>query len=245
MAAEPSTPPRPLRSVRVPTPGLRARFADQEGDLVNMSVSGALVRLPREVRAGTTAPVVLDLDARRIRLEARVVRSVPVAADRDPSARPIFAVGIVFLDPASAASKAVVELCGGRVALEELAYGILFLAEETALNQLIERTLRDAGYSIHVVRDPRQALGSARETQSDLLIIDLKQNKESAAWWVLDAVGTDPAMEGKSLLALVEATSLTADRRHQLAEQRVRLLLFPFTPEELLAAVERALRESV
>lgn len=239
-------PPRPLRSARVPTPGLRARFGTADGDLINVSVSGALIRTDHEVPLGSKGPVTLDLDGRRITLEGRVVRSVAIDSHGHASpGRSVYAVGVMFLDPAASTTKAVTELCGGRVALEELAYGILLLGEESPINELIRQSLVDAGYNTHVVRDARKALRSAKETEADLVIVDLKTDREPTSWWVLEAFAADPAVGGKSILALVDASSLPQERRQQLAQQRVRLLLFPFTPEELLTIVERALRESV
>lgn len=237
------SPVRRLRPVRVPTPGLRARVDEVDGDLVNVSATGALVRTDRELPVGSTEPVILDLVAKRIRLRGRVVRCVPATIDLPGGAtlrRQAYAIAVVFLE--SDAPKAVADLCGGRVALEELQYGILFVGEEMPLNDLIRRTLVDAGYDVHVAHDVTSARTRAQETHPDLVIVDIKQARERSWWGVLEAFAADPAFG--ELVVLFEPVSLTPDRRRYLAEKDVRFLVLPFTPEELLAAVERALRGS-
>lgn len=241
------SPPRITRWVRVPTPGLRARINHVLGDLINVSATGALIRSSRMLAVGSEWPVTLDLDARRIDLSGRVVRYESTALQLPGGAvlaRPLYALGVVFTSVSSAAMQAIVQLCGGRLTVEELPYRILVVGDDAALNAGICQTLTDLGYQVRVVTDARQVVDAAKDSRADAAVIHVALHREPSTWWVVEVLKTDPATALMPLLALAEPASVKPDRARYLAERHVRVLAESPAPEALQLALQDALREA-
>lgn len=239
-------PPRLTRSVRVPTPGVYARVDYVDGELVNVSATGALVRMNRDLPVGGKCPVILDVEVRRIDLSGRVVRCQATGIELPGGAvlkRPVYALGVIFTYVSAAAMQGIVQLCGGGLSVEELPYRILVVGDDVKLNGVVSSTLTDAGSLVRVVTDARRVLSAAKESPTDAVIADLRLEREPSMWWVLEVLETDPATAGTPLAVLAESASLTPDRRRYLAERRVRLLTQPFTPEELVSVLRGALAD--
>src|SRR5205814_10014000 len=67
--------PTRTRSPRVDVPGARLQFANTVADLLNLSPTGALIRMTFELRKGGEWPLVLDLpESGQVWLHGRVVR---------------------------------------------------------------------------------------------------------------------------------------------------------------------------
>lgn len=87
------------------------------------------------------------------------------------------------------------------------------------------------------------ALSTAKDVGADAVILNLRFDRETSIWWVVEALAADPSTRTIPLIVCIDPSALQPDRRRYLAERRARLLLLPFTPEELLNVLERALRE--
>ncbi len=237
--------PRLTRAVRVPTPGVRARVNAATGDLLNVSATGALVRLPRELPVGSSWPVILDLDARRIDLSGRVVRCERLTIALPGGGvleRPAYVTAVMFTHASASAVQGVAQLCGGAIAIEELPFRVLVVSDDKRINADVGGSLAGAGYQARLVTDAREALAAAQQCHADAAIVNLRLNREPSMWWVLEVLESDPATAGIPLVALAEPASLKPDRRQYLVERRVRLLPLPVSTDDLLALLARTLR---
>jgi hypothetical protein len=69
------------RAVRLPVSGATARLSDRLGQLVNLSIGGALLKLDAPLPTGGEFAVILTKGPETLRLPARVVRSTPATQD--------------------------------------------------------------------------------------------------------------------------------------------------------------------
>ena len=101
------------RHVRVVTPPLQIRMAGTHGRLVNVSASGALVQIQRDLETNREWPLMISLDAGVIELSARVVRSQPVTIQLPHATwrRQEFAVAVAFTELRDG-RELLVKLCG-------------------------------------------------------------------------------------------------------------------------------------
>lgn len=102
------------RLPRIAVTGAYMRVANTVADVVNVSPTGALVRLDFKPRLGGEWPLVLDLPAAgQVWLNGRVVRCQP-----DPSGRGTlprsneYLLGLAFVEPSEGAQAVLDELCG-------------------------------------------------------------------------------------------------------------------------------------
>lgn len=109
------------RSSRVSTAAHEVRVGDTPGHLVNVSASGALVRLARSLAAQQIEwPMLIDLKIQPVELRARVVRSrevtVPSAGARE---RQGCEVGLAFTELPAPATEALRALCADAFGTQE------------------------------------------------------------------------------------------------------------------------------
>jgi hypothetical protein len=94
-------------------PGARARFADIEADVVNVSSSGALVRAAQQQPAGSIGPLHLEIHGTTLELTARVVRCEPMAGPLSTSTGR-FALALTYVNPSDGVLARLDELCETR-----------------------------------------------------------------------------------------------------------------------------------
>jgi hypothetical protein len=96
--------PRRNRSPRIAVPGARIQFANTVAELLNLSPSGALIRMNFELRKGGEWPLVLELPrSEQVWLHGRVVR-----CRRYDGA---FILALSFVSPNAEAQAVLHELC--------------------------------------------------------------------------------------------------------------------------------------
>lgn len=102
------------RRPRVSIPGANLRFANTVAELVNVSQTGALIRLGFKPRLGGEWPLSLDLPTRRqVWVNGRVVRCQQEPAGRDAAPRASdFLLGLAFVQPSETAQALLDQLCG-------------------------------------------------------------------------------------------------------------------------------------
>ncbi len=102
------------RPARISVPGANLRFANTAAELVNVSQTGALVRLVFKPRLGGEWPLVLDLPARgQVWLNGRVVRCQPDPSRLGVAPHPTeYLLGLAFVEPSEAAQTLLDQLCG-------------------------------------------------------------------------------------------------------------------------------------
>lgn len=105
--------PRPRR---IAPQGARARVANADADVVNVSRTGVLIRAPYPLRTGTEWPLTLEISHTPLLLTGRVVRCEPMA---DPSARRVGPVhhrlALRFLSMSQDSQTRLYAACGGQV----------------------------------------------------------------------------------------------------------------------------------
>ena len=214
------------------------------GDLLNVSATGALVRVLRELPVGAQGPVVLDVDARQIELTGRVVRCERMTIELPGGAvlkQPAYAVGVMFTSVSAAAMQGVAQLCGGALSIEELPFRVLVVSADAKLNATVSEALSGAGYQIRLVTDAKATIRAAKESGADLAVVDLRERSKPSMWWVLELIESDPVTAGIPLVALADPASLNAELQRHLADRHVRVLPQPFVPADLLSLLAHAL----
>lgn len=230
--------PRLTRSVRVPTPGIRVRLNGVHGDLLNVSATGALVRLRRELPVGTDCSVSIDVNDRRIDLSGRVIRcermgiTLPGGAVMKQTA---YAIGVMFMHMSAAAMQEIAKLCGGAIAIEELPFRILFVSDDPDVNAGINKAISSAGYQVRLVTEPREVIAAAQEGRADAAIVNLRLDRDPSMWWVLEVI----ECESVPIIALGDAALLSPGERRRLEERRVEVVPLSSAPQQLLALLAR------
>jgi hypothetical protein len=96
--------PTRKRSLRVAVPGARIQFANTVAELLDLSPSGALIRMNFELRKGGEWPLVLDLpESGQVWLHGRVVR-----CRRHDGA---FVLALSFVSPTAEVQAVLNDLC--------------------------------------------------------------------------------------------------------------------------------------
>lgn len=109
------------RSARVATAPLQVRVAGTPGRLVNVSASGALVRVRQGLTLDRDSPMQIDVDPEPVEVRVRVVRSHAVSIPLPESAwqHQEYAVALAFTEIPPTAKKALKTLCGDRFSQQE------------------------------------------------------------------------------------------------------------------------------
>ena len=102
-----------LRPVRVRTAPIQVRIAGDFGRLLNISATGALVRVQQALTPERECPMAIHVKPDPFELQVRVVRStaVSVQVPGEPWQQE-FAGALAFTDLSPQAREAVKELCG-------------------------------------------------------------------------------------------------------------------------------------
>lgn len=102
------------RSVRVVTSPVPVRIAGTHGRLVNISATGALVQIQRDLESNRVWPLVIGVEQEVVELHARVIRSSPVSIDLPHATwrRQEFAVALAFTVLHDRGRALLEKLCG-------------------------------------------------------------------------------------------------------------------------------------
>ena len=96
------------RKVRVPATGVQVKLGPGSGDLINVSVSGALMRLDHKVEVGTAWT--LQLQPGDIEIDARTVRCSTTSAPGLPPAVQRWLVAVTFAELSAETARLIREL---------------------------------------------------------------------------------------------------------------------------------------
>ena len=109
------------RSARVATAPLQVHIAGSPGRLVNVSASGALVRVQQRPSLDGDQPMQIDVDPEPVEVRVRVVRSHGVSVPLPESAwqHQDYAVAVAFEELTPTAKRALEKLCGERFSQQE------------------------------------------------------------------------------------------------------------------------------
>ena len=109
------------------------------------------------------------------------------------------------------------------------------------------RVLREA--SIIAAEDTRRtaqllaryAITTAKRIGAKAVIVNLEIDPEFSSRSVFDALRADPVTAGLPILICARNAWLQPTHRHYINDKHLKLLLVPFTPEELILTLDRTL----
>jgi CheY-like chemotaxis protein len=240
------TSPRAWRPVRTPIQGLRAQLGNLECTVANLSTTGARLQSRREVAIGREAQLTLELTPHSMSTRVRIMRCDPVDVALPGEAvwrRQDYALGVMFLDPSPDLTAAVRSLTKQTVGIEHSEPRILVLGKDDDVSHLIERALTDAEYKPRVLTHLRYALSTAKRIGAKAVVVNLEIDPEFSARAVVDTIRSDPATAHLPIILCARQAWLQSTHRGYIDDKRLRLLLVPFTPEELVMTLDRALDE--
>jgi hypothetical protein len=98
------------RPRRTTIAGARARFANVDAEVVNVSSSGALIHAPFRQAPGSHGPLILEIEGTPLELTARVVRCEPVAGPLSTSTGR-YALALTYVNPSEEAFERLERVC--------------------------------------------------------------------------------------------------------------------------------------
>ena len=101
------------RPVRVSTPPIEVRLGVGFGRLLNISATGALLRIGAGLAMRREYPLILNMPDGPVPLKAQIMRAKPTVGDHQtasPMSRHL--VGVIFTELSAKAKHTIIELCG-------------------------------------------------------------------------------------------------------------------------------------
>ena len=241
---EPRATARASRAARTAVRGIRAKLGTIACTVANLSSSGAMLRSRVEVPAGREIKLLLELPA-PVTANVQVVRCEPIDVELPGAAvwrKQEFALGVHFLEH-HAELAAVIASLARQTGLEHSQARVLVLGNDDAVSRLVDKALADAEYKPHVLTHPRYALTTAKRIGAKAVIVNLEVDAQFSARSIVDTLRGDPATASMPIILCARQAWLQPTYKSYINDRRLRLLLVPFTPEELVAIVDRAIEE--
>ena len=231
--------------MRIATQSLRARLGNLECTLANVSTTGAMLRTRYAVAIGRESPLVIELSSKPATVQVRVVRCEPVDVALPGAVwrREEHALGVAFLQPSGEALQAIKHLTRTALGTEQSSPRVLLLGEEDAVSTLIDTTLVEADYMPRLLTHTRYAISTAKRISAKAIVVNLRMDPEFSARSILDGLRSDPFTARLPVIVCARQAWLRASYVTYFNQQRLRLLLVPFTPEELVMTLDRAILE--
>jgi len=152
-----------------------------------------------------------------------------------------FTLGVTFLDrPADLTAlirTATREISG----IEHTEPRVLVIGKDDEVGRLIARALAEGEYHPRMVTHARYAVATARRIGAKAIVVNLEIDQEFSARSVFDALRADPSTSALPILMCARNAWLHPPHREYIEHQRLKLLLVPFTPEELILTLDRSL----
>lgn len=233
---------RASRPARTPVQGIRAKLGNVECTVANLSSTGAMLRSRLEVPVGREVSLLFELPSAVV-TKVRIVRCEPVDVALPGAAvwrRQDFSLGVHFLDQThdlSAAIRALAKQTG----IEHAPARILVLGKDDEVSRLVEKTLAEAEYKPRVLTHPRYAVSTAKRIGAKAVVVNLEIDPQFSARSVLDTLRADPATAKVPIILCARQAWLQPTHINYINDKRLRLLLVPFTPEEFVLTLDRAL----
>lgn len=226
--------------------GIHARLGIVDCTLSNLSTTGAGVRAHEELAPGRELPLKVEVEPQPITVTVKVARCEPVDVALPGAAvwrRPGYAIGVSFINPSSELKDLVRRLTRGVAGIEQSSPRVLVLGNDDEISRLIEKTLNEAEYVARVLTHPRYAVSTARRIGARAVVVNLRLDPEFSTRSILETLHASAATANLPVIVCARQAWLQPIHRTYLNEHRLRLLLVPFTPEELVMTIDRAIQE--
>ncbi len=177
--------------------------------------------------------------------KVRIVRCEPVDVALPGAAvwrRQDFALGVHFVDHNHDLAAAIRSLAK-QTGMEHSQARVLVLGQDDDVSRLVDTALSDADYKPRVLTHPRYAVSTAKRIGAKAIVVNLEIDQQFSARGVLDALRADPLTAAIPIILCARQAWLQPSQRNYVNDRRLRLLLVPFTPEELVATVDRAIED--
>jgi CheY-like chemotaxis protein len=235
---------RAFRPARTQVQGIRAKLGNLECTVANLSTTGAMLRSRLEVSVGCELNLLFELPT-PVATKVRVVRCEPVDVALPGAAvwrQQDFALGVHFLDQHHDLAAAIRSLAK-QTGMEHSQARVLVLGKDDDVSRLVDKALSDAEYKPRILTHPRYAVSTAKRIGAKAVVVNLEIDQQFSARGVLDTLRADPATAMMPIILCARQAWLQQTHKHYIDDRRLRLLLVPFTPEELVATVDRAIEE--
>jgi CheY-like chemotaxis protein len=239
--------PRAWRPARTPLHDVRAKLGTVECTVANLSTTGAMLRSRTEMMVGRELPLLLELASRPLSTQVRVVRCESIEVGLPGEAvwrRKDYALGVTFLERTGELTAAILELTKQLAGIEHTEPRVLVLGKDDDVSRLIETTLIGFDYMPRVLTHPRYAISTVKRIGAKAVIVNLELDREFSARSVFDTLRTDPSTAQLPIVICARQAWLESTHRTYISDKRLRLLLVPFTPEELVMTLDKALDEN-
>lgn len=202
-----------------------------------------MLRSRVEVPVGREVKLMLELPA-PVTAKVQVVRCEPVDVELPGAVwrKQDFALGVHFLEH-HAELAAVIGSLVKQTGLEHSQARVLVIGNDDDVSRLVDKALADAEYKPHVLTHPRYAVTTAKRIGAKAVIVSLELDAQFSARSVVDTLRGDPATASMPIILCARQAWLQRTHKSYINDTRLRLLLVPFTPEELVAMVDRAIEE--
>jgi hypothetical protein len=234
------------RPARIVLQGVRGRLNTLDCTLANVSSTGAMLRTRVAVPIDREIPLIIELAPKPATVQVRVVRCEPTDVALPGAVwrrQQEYVLGVIFLKPSGEALQAIQQLTKTVSGIERSAPRVLVLGEEDEVSNLIEKTLTDADYITRLLTHPRYTISTAKRISAKAIVVNLRIDPDFSERSILDALLADPATAGLPVIVCARRVRLQPTVRSYISQQRLRLLLFPFTPEELVMTLDHAILE--
>lgn len=224
--------------------GIRAKLGNIECVVANLSSTGAMLRSRLEVPVGREIGLLFELPT-PVSTKVRVVRCEPVDVALPSAAvwrKQDFALGVHFIDHNHELTSAIRSL-SKQTGIEHSQARILVLGKDDDVSRLVDKALSDAEYKPRVLTHPRYAVSTAKRIGAKAIVVNLEIDQQFSARSVLDTLRADPVTATTPIILCARQAWLQPTHKDYISDRRLRLLLVPFTPEELVASVDRAIEE--
>jgi len=191
--------------------------------------------------------LLLELPAHPISTLVRVVRCEPIEVDLPGQAvwrRKDYALGVMFLDRTAELTAAIGNVTKQLTGIEHTEPRVLVLGKDDDVSRLIETTLSGSDYMPRVLTHPRYAISTVKRIGAKAVIVNLELDREFSARSVFDTLRADPFTAQLPIVICARQAWLQSTHRAFISDRRLRLLLVPFTPEELVMTLDKALDEA-
>lgn len=224
--------------------GIRAKLGNVECTVANLSTTGALLRSRADVPIGSEMSLLLEMPS-PVTTRVRVMRCDPVDVALPGAAvwrKQDFSLGVHFLDSHGELVVAIRSLVK-QTGIEHSQARVLVLGKDDEVSRLVDRALADADYKPRVLTHPRYAVSTAKRIGAKAVIVNIEIDPEFSARSVLETLRADPVTATVPIILCARHAWLQPTHKSYITDRRLRLLLVPFTPEELVATVDRAIEE--
>lgn len=203
-----------------------------------------MLRSRLEMPVGREVHLLLELP-NPVTTKVRVVRCDPVDVALPGAAvwrKQDFVLGVHFLQSHGELAVAIRSLTK-QTGIEHSQARVLVLGKDDDVSRLVDTTLADADYKPRVLTHPRYAVSTAKRIGAKAVVVNLEIDPQFSARAVLETLRADPITAIVPIILCARQAWLQPSHKNYINDRRLRLLLVPFTPEELVATVDRAIEE--